>query len=216
MIPLPAQPYQAVHTLFSLLPVSPDRRAAVMDRYCAQDRLYHGLYHLASMWTLHLAWRDRLGVASDAADRLTACCIAYHDCVYDARSGCNEARSAELWLDDTAEAAVPQADRAWVADSIRASQDHLAPAPAGQHDELRDWFLDLDLAMLAVPAESFALADSLVRLEYRHVPDAEWRIRRQASLRRFLDAPVLFRHPAIRALCDAAARDNLRRRAAQA
>jgi len=211
MIPSPTRPYQAVQDLFALLPVAEDPRRALLDRYCAQDRLYHGLYHLAAMWTLHVAWRDRLSVASDAADRLTACCIAYHDCIYDARSTSNEAESADVWLADSAACGVAPCDRAWVADSIRASHDHLAPVPAGQDDELRDWFLGLDLAMLAAPAESFSLADSLVRLEYRHVPEPEWHIRRQASLRRFLEAPLLFRHPEIRALCDAAARDNLRR-----
>jgi predicted metal-dependent HD superfamily phosphohydrolase len=72
-------------------------------------------------------------------------------------------------------------------------------------------FLDLDLAVLALPPERYDRYRRHIRAEYAHVPDQAFRTGRAAVLRKFADAPRLYRRAALRDALETAARENLRR-----
>jgi predicted metal-dependent HD superfamily phosphohydrolase len=193
---------------------------AVKDRLYQEmsrpERHYHGVGHLENLWRLHRRYAGAAGLASPEADRLVACAITWHDCVYDPARSDNEERSAEAWLADSAGAPLAEADRQWVAETIRATNDHLAYEPppgtaASPRERLRLWVLDLDLTPLGAPPEVFDRNTRLLRLENKGKSEQAWRSAVMAFRNRFLDAPRIYRTPELAAVYEAPARGNLGR-----
>ena len=69
--------------------------------------------------------------------------------------------------------------------------------------------VDLDLAILAAPAERYAAYAAAIRREYAHVPEDQFRAGRAAVLAGFLARPRLYASPALAARWEAPARANL-------
>jgi len=218
--------WRGLDDLFDHVPLGDEAKTALLARMSAPDRHYHGVEHLRSLWRRHRAFAGEAGLATPPVDRLVACAIAYHDCVYDARRRDNEERSAELWLRDSEAAAaamgavmdaVMDADaRAWVAETIRATQDHLAydPRPPDDRDpatRTRLWMLDLDLTSLGETPAVFDHNTALLRREASHLAETDWRAGQRVFLRRLLDAPRIYRTPVLFALYEKGARENLAR-----
>lgn len=201
-------------TLHDLLAAAalPDRaRIDVLRRMSAPARHYHGLSHVASLWTRHRRYGTGTPFAAHRATRLIACAILFHDAVYDPTRSDNEHRSALLWR-KVAPADLSARDVAWVAETIEATADHLAPRPARTLRERgRLWVLDLDLTPLGEPPGLFARNTRALRSEYRHKADAEWEQGRVGFLRKLLAAPGLYRSAPIAAAFAAQARRNLAR-----
>ncbi|RMG70244.1 MAG: metal-dependent phosphohydrolase [Bacteroidetes bacterium] len=169
-------------------------------RYGEAHRHYHTYQHLIDLLDLAAArpWRD--------AGRVQAV-IWWHDVIYDPWQRDNEARSA-------AEAAAalqswgwPAERRQWVETVIRATARH--EPLTGDPDELA--FLDMDLAVLARPAEAYDAYAAAIRREYRHVPGSLYRRGRRQVLEAFLQRPHIYFTARARAEWEDAARANLAR-----
>ncbi|MBL6076362.1 hypothetical protein JMJ56_00010 [Belnapia sp. T18] len=199
--------------LLAGLPVSGAARGALAARMTAPERHYHGAGHLAVLWARHREFSEAAGLGDVATGRLIACAIAYHDAVYDAARRDNEARSAELWHADAAEAGLPEGEIDWVAGTILATADHLGyrPAPGEPDEAARLWMLDLDLTPLGEAPEAFDRNTALLREEYGHLDAAKWEAGRRAFLAGLRAWPQLYRTPVLAAAFEAAARRNIAR-----
>jgi predicted metal-dependent HD superfamily phosphohydrolase len=171
--------------------------------YAEPHRRYHTRAHIEACLRL-----------LDEVQELTACerqilvwAVWWHDAVYDPRAPDNEARSADLAAADLAGRGASPDDRAEVARLIRLTAGHeVSPG-----DRLGAILVSIDLAILAAPPADYDAYARAVRQEYAHVPDELWRVGRRRVLQRFLDAPVIFPDPVLRARFEAQARENLAR-----
>ncbi len=201
----------AIHDLLSAAALSEAARNIVLRQMATSRRHYHGLMHLATLWTRHCRFGIGTPFLAPAATRLIACAIAFHDAVYDAKRRDNEHRSALLWR-RYAPADLCAADVDWVAATIEATADHLASHDSStQRARLRLWLLDLDLTPIGEQPELFARNTRRLRAEYRHLPEAEWEGGRLAFLRKLQAAPALFRSAPLAAAFEQQARRNIAR-----
>jgi predicted metal-dependent HD superfamily phosphohydrolase len=195
---------QQWHALTAPLLPHAARREAEFNKlvaaYSAPGRHYHTLQHLENLLAQVAAFPQQDAVAVGLA-------IWYHDAVYEALRGDNEAKSAEWALAFLAETTLEPARHARVADLIRRTADHTQPQPPADADLLL--FLDADLSILGAPEPAYWDYARQVRREYRLVPDLLYRPGRRKVLAKLLAAPVLFHTPALREAFDAPARRNL-------
>jgi predicted metal-dependent HD superfamily phosphohydrolase len=201
----------ALHDLLATAKLSGAACNIVLRQMAASRRHYHGLPHLAVLWTRHGRFGNGTPFVAPTASRLIACAIAFHDAVYDATRRDNEHRSALLWR-RYAPADLSAADIDWVGATIEATADHLASHEAAtQRARLRLWLLDLDLTPLGEPFELFNRNTRRLRAEYCHLSDAAWESGRTAFLRKLQAAPVLFRSTPLAAAFEQQARRNIAR-----
>jgi predicted metal-dependent HD superfamily phosphohydrolase len=211
---------QAVSRLFDRVPIDAAAKADLVARMTTPDRFYHGLDHLALLWDRHCAYAGQTGF--DEMDRLIACAIAFHDCVYDSRREDNEERSAEVWMNASRQSGLSGADRLWVAETICATRDHLTylqtaaidrapPRNAGGclRKRARSWMLDLDLTPLGETPAEFDRNTQMLRREYLHLSERQWQEGQIDFLRRFFEAPRIYASPTLEAVFEAPARRNL-------
>lgn len=201
--------------LLARVPVSDRAKSELTAMMESHERHYHGVGHLALLWRRHRLYAAAEGLTAPEIEILIACAIAYHDCVYERGRRDNEERSAEVWLRASAGAPLSEQDRNWVADTIRATADHLAyPDPAADaptRDRARTWVLDLDLTPLGEADADFDRNTELLRLEVPHLTDAQYDAGRLGFLRRLSDAPRVYRTPTLAAKFEAQARANFAR-----
>jgi len=201
--------------LLARVPVSDRAKSELTAMMESPERHYHGLNHLALLWRRHRLYAAAEGLDAPEVETLIACAIAYHDCVYERGRRDNEARSAEVWLEASLGAPLSPPDRLWIADTIRATADHLAypdPAPdAPLRERARVWVLDLDLTPLGEIDADFDRNTELLRLEVPHLTEAQYDAGRLGFLRKFADAPRVYRTPTLTAKFEAQARANFAR-----
>jgi predicted metal-dependent HD superfamily phosphohydrolase len=201
----------ALQSLLFAADLSRPARSAVLRRMGTPRRHYHGLGHLAALWTRHRRFGTGTPFASPTASRLIACAIAFHDVIYDPARRDNEHRSALLWQ-HLAPRDLSQDDVRWVSMTIEATADHLAPHPATtQRDRLRLWMLDLDLTPLGEPPELFARNTRRLRAEFRHLAEPEWQRGRLLFLGKLQAAPALYRSRPLAVAFEQQARRNIAR-----
>ena len=213
--------------LLAAVPVSDAARADLRRRMAAPERRYHGLPHLALLWTRHLVLGRGSALHEPRLARLVASAVAFHDAVLEPGRTDNERASAALWREAAAAAAVPAQEVDWVAGTIEATADHLAAAEAilavlggaarttapalPLLARARLWVLDLDLSPLGEPPAAFARNTGLLRLERPDLDDGAWRRHVLAFLARLHAAPRLYRTPAVEATFGARAKANVAR-----
>jgi predicted metal-dependent HD superfamily phosphohydrolase len=205
--------------LFDHVPLGDEAKERLFDEMSLPRRHYHSVAHLEALWRRHRLYSASAGFTDPEIDKLVACAIAYHDSVYDMSRSDNEERSAKAWLRASAGSSLDEDERQWVAQTIRATKDHLAyrPDPAARaaqaqlRERVRAWVLDLDLTPLGVPAEEFDRNTHRLRLEAAAIRDAQWFAGMSAFRQRFLEAPRIYRTPELGAVFEAAARRNLTR-----
>ncbi|MDH5234480.1 MAG: N-methyl-D-aspartate receptor NMDAR2C subunit [Gemmatimonadota bacterium] len=175
--------------------------AGLLARYAEPHRAYHTLVHLEECfghWAAVRGLADRPGEVELA--------LWYHDAVYDTHRDDNEARSAAL-----ARAAITGARLATaVGDRVEAlilATRHDGTPLAGDAALLAD----VDLAILAAPAERFDEYERQVHAEYAWVPQAIFRSKRRAILEAFLARAHIYASAPFRASSEASARANLAR-----
>ncbi len=203
--------------LFDHVPVDNQAKGQLFDEMNGATRLYHGVAHLELLWRRHLEYSPRVGLNEPAIETLIACAIAFHDSVYSRSESNNEQKSAEYWLRASAKSPLSREDREWVADTIRATADHLgyasrtkaSNANGGIRERARLWVLDLDLTPLGEQPEVFAENTRLLRSEAADMPDLEWREALKKFYRRFLNAPHIYRFAEIAEDFEDQARRNL-------
>jgi predicted metal-dependent HD superfamily phosphohydrolase len=211
--------WRGLDDLFENVPLDDRAKRRLFDEMSKPDRLYHGVGHLELLWRRHRLYSAGAGLADRAIDRLVACAIAYHDSVYDHSRSDNEDRSAEFWLRASAGSSVDDADRQWVAQTIRATKDHLAYAPEARpanaearlRERARAWVIDLDLTPLGEPPDVFDKNARLLRAESGHLSDEAWEEGIRVFRQRFLAAPRIYRFPELAAIYESSARRNLAR-----
>lgn len=188
--------------------------AELETAYAQPPRAYHHFDHV----------REVLGHYADVARGPgwvqpveVALAILYHDAIYEAGRGDNEARSAE-WARERIAHWLPDAgiDTARVAELIALTARHGQHAPqdfgktAGADDTRH--FLDCDMAILGAAPDAFDAYDRAIAAEYRgQVPGWLFRNRRRAFLKALLAKDRIYLSDWFHARLDAPARGNLRR-----
>jgi len=131
----------------------------------------------------------------------------FHDVVYDPKAKDNEAQSASMWRSFAeAEAGLlTPVQIETVFDFIMRTASHMQ-GPA--HGDLAH-FLDADLLILAAPPAAYAEYARQVRLEYAHVPTAQFAAARSEILSTFIAADRIYFTPEAADEYEAVARANL-------
>jgi len=211
----------ALEDLLAAVPVPDATRADLRRRMAAPGRRYHGLRHLALLWTRHLAFGRGSDLDEPRVARLVASAIAFHDAVLEPGRTDNERASAALWREAACNGGAVTAEEVdWVAGTIEATADHLASAKATLPEgapgaappllaRARLWVLDLDLSPLGERPAAFARNTELLRLERPDLGDAAWRRLLRAFLARLQAAPRLYRTPAVGAVFEHQAKANI-------
>lgn len=171
----------------------------LLTRYQEPHRCYHTLEHIDEMCQ---ALRREPTTRPD--DLLVA--TWYHDAVYDPASPTNEVDSADLADRELTAAGVDARTVARIAELVRLTAVHTAPA----HDHDAQILLDADLSILGATPERYRRYAAQVRGEFSHVPDDLWRTGRASVLEGFLARPRLFATDGFHRRLDTAARRNLR------
>jgi predicted metal-dependent HD superfamily phosphohydrolase len=203
-------------------PVAADAKHGLVSRMTSADRYYHDAFHLVQLWRRHRQHARSAGMDVREIETLIACAIAYHDAVFDAQRSDNEERSAQLWLVDSDDATMDDADRQWVAGTIRATRDHAnrqlpeddracIGSGARLRQLARDWVLDLDLTPLGMPRRAFERNTRLLRREASASSDAEYEARQRAFFFRFLSQERIYHTPVLAAEYEVQARRNIAR-----
>ena len=173
------------------------------DGMCAVGRYYHTMAHVEAMLARVAALEAR-GVLRRPS--LVRFAIFFHDIVYDATAKDNEAQSAARWREFAAKAtALSDDDVEVVGRYIERTAQHLTGPATGDLAH----FLDTDLAVLALPPAAYAEYARQVRLEYAHVPTADFVKGRSKVLGGFLGGDRLFFTAEGVDELDAAARANI-------
>ena len=202
--------------LFSSLAISDLAKRDLEQRMSESTRHYHTLHHLDLLWARHRQYGEAEGVTSGALDGLIALAIAYHDAVYVGGRANNEEASADLWLEVSATASsLSECDRKWVADTIRATANHVSAGKdvdcADPRAHARQWVIDLDLTPLGECPATFDHNMLLLGAEVPHLSEPQRHASLLAAIRHFASARQLYRCSTIAEAFEAAARSNFRR-----
>lgn len=187
---------------------------ALQAAYAAPPRAYHHFGHVREV----LRHYDDVAAGPGwSQPREVGLAVLYHDAIYQAGRGDNEARSADLarehlerWLPD----AGIDADR--VADLILLTARHGQHAPQdfpadAAGDDTRH-FLDCDMAILGAAPDAFDAYDRAIAEEYRGVvPAWLYRRKRRSFLRGLLASERIYLGDFHHARLEARARENLAR-----
>ena len=177
--------------------------SALEAAYAEPHRRYHTRRHIEQCLAL-------LGEVPDLMDserRVLTWALWWHDAIYDPTVSDNEARSAELAKQDLRDLDATLHERDEVARLIRLTAGHVVEA----EDRLGEILVSIDLAILGASPDDYDAYAQAVRAEYAHVSDEAWRAGRPRVLQHFLDAPVIYPDPDLRARFEAQARANLAR-----
>ena len=201
----------------SLLPGHTALGEDLLERYEQPHRKYHTSVHLSEMLTALKTLYKRHHTATPRAVLLAAW---FHDAVYEANPGDDEAASADL----ARTALTPLASTGFLTNREVTAIAHLIELTASHQlaDGIEEYtsgaltradaafFLDADLAILAADNPRYTRYVAGVRAEYAHyAPDAFTR-GRAAILQGFLNRTAIYASDTAHLLWDAPARLNLR------
>lgn len=191
------------------MPLPADQLAEIEAAHAQPPRAYHNFGHVQALLQHH---RDVAAGPGWRQPREVALAMLYHDAVYEAGRGDNEARSAVM-----ARAAIAR----WLPDAgVDAERVAALIELTARHGRLRGdeldadaaLFLDADMAILGAPAAVFDAYDRGIAEEYRgKVPGLLFRLNRRQFLKGVLAQPRIFFSDFFHERYDAQARANLRR-----
>lgn len=195
-----------------LLP--PEQQAALEAAYATPPRAYHNVSHVREVLRHYDAVAKGPGWVQPSEVRLA---VLYHDAIYEAGQGDNEARSADLAVEHIARW-MPDAglDANRVAELILLTARHGKLAPGDLADDAVPadamHFLDCDMAILGAEPAAFDAYDRGIAAEYRgRVPAWVFRLNRRRFLKSLLARERIFLSDFFHGQLDAQARINLRR-----
>ncbi len=191
------------------MPLPPGQLAEIEAAHMQPPRAYHNVGHVQALLRHH---RDVAAGPGWRQPREVALAMLYHDAIYEAGRGDNEARSATLareaiarWLPD----AGVDAERVAALIELTARHGRLR---ADELDSDAALFLDSDMAILGAPPAVFDAYDRGIAEEYRgKVPGFLFRLNRRRFLKGVLAQPRIFFSDFFHGRYDAQARENLRR-----
>lgn len=179
--------------------------------YREKHRAYHRLKHIGQF--LDYLHAHTVGGNPSVALRIA---VFFHDAIYDPTRKDNEYRSwllAKTFIESMIADAVLRAQLLCQVEAfIMATASHVDKhAVQGVKQEELDLFLDCDLLILAASPRAYDVYCRQIRFEYSHFSDSDYKAGRKAFLSKFVEVPVLFRTPAVKAKVDRRARRNMRR-----
>lgn len=180
----------------------------IETRYSEQQRYYHRMSHIISMFNHFDTVSDQL-----VQPLLVSMVIFFHDIIYDPTRKDNEEKSADLFriFYDSVHAS-NAADRETGAQWILATKSHktdvqIIPGLYGTEDW--HFFLDMDMAILGSPLAEYEEYSTNIRREYIHFPEEVYRKRRSRVLQDFLLMPNIFATQHFRCKYEVQARKNI-------
>lgn len=196
-----------MNDLLQTLP--PPLLAELKTAYAQPPRAYHNFDHVQALLQ---HYRDVAAGPGWQQPLEVLLAVLYHDAIYEAGRGDNEARSAQLaasgierWLPDT------EVDVARVMALIELTARHGSLSGEGL-DADAALFLDSDMAILGAPDAVFDAYDRGITEEYQgKVPGFLFRLNRRRFLKKVLAQPRIFFSDYFHERYDAVARANLRR-----
>lgn len=196
------------------LPVPDGLIAELEAAYATPARAYHDFAHVREVLRHYADVTDGPGWFQPVEVYLA---VLFHDAIYEAGRGDNEARSAALAAERIAHW-WPRGgiDIARVRELIELTARHGQHAPGDfgtgpSADDTRH-FLDCDMAILGAAPDTFEAYDRGIAAEYRgHVPGWLFRNRRRAFLKGLLARERIYLSDFFHQRLDAQARSNLRR-----
>ena len=201
----------------SLLPGHTALGEDLLERYEQPHRKYHTSVHLSEMLTALKTLYKRHHTATPRAVLLAAW---FHDAVYEANPGDDEAASADL----ARTALTPLASTGFLTNREVTAIAHLIELTASHQlaDGIEEYtsgaltradaafFLDADLAILAADSPRYTRYVAGVRAEYAHYTLDAFTRGRAAILQGFLNRTAIYASDTAHLLWDAPARLNLR------
>lgn len=201
----------------SLLPGHTALGEDLLERYEQPHRKYHTSVHLSEMLTALKTLYKRHHTATPRAVLLAAW---FHDAVYEANPGDDEAASADL----ARTALTPLASTGFLTNREVTAIAHLIELTASHQlaDGIEEYtsgaltradaafFLDADLAILAADSPRYTRYVAGVRAEYAHYASDAFTRGRAAILQGFLNRTTIYASDTAHLLWDAPARLNLR------
>ena len=167
--------------------------------YNPRRRHYHSFQHIAHCIDLLRQIPDT-GLELEGA-------LWFHDAIYDPTAGDNERQSADL--------AVSSLGRFKVPEEFLKSVDSLIMATAHLNtdfsiDNIKQGLIhDIDLSILGSSRRRFLEYERGIRLEYGHMDESTYRLRRTAVLRSFLSRDTIYVTDRLKAIFEKKARRNL-------
>ncbi|ORY42168.1 hypothetical protein BCR33DRAFT_767087 [Rhizoclosmatium globosum] len=169
--------------------------------YAEPHRSYHSRTHVESLWRLFES------IPNTHSPLVLLLAICFHDIIYDPKSSSNEAQSADVFTAfavEVGEDVVKKDDVAMVTELILATISHKSNGST-----ICDFFLDLDLSILASDWELYKEYAKGIRKEYECYDDAAFRSGRSAVLEKFLARPNLYFTPELKEKWEEKARANI-------
>lgn len=193
------------------LPIAlpPGQLQRLVQAYATPARAYHHFGHVRDVLEHYREVAEGPGWRQPAE---VALAVLYHDAVYEAGRSDNEARSAQLAVEEIARWLPGQGiDSARVSELIGLTARHGA-LDASQVDAEAALFLDCDMAILGAAPDAFDAYHRGIAAEYRgHVPGWLFKIKRRTFLKDLLGRERIFLSDFFHERYDAQARRNLRR-----
>jgi predicted metal-dependent HD superfamily phosphohydrolase len=179
------------------IPEAESKWQLLETHYEAPGRKYHSLRHISFCLSTLDQFRHQV-----ENPLLVEYALWLHDVVYDTRRSDNELKSAELarnWIAN---------DPAFGEQAYQMVLSTVHPSKPASADAR--FMADVDLSVLALPRDVYALYAKDVRHEYQWVPDAEYKVGRGKVLNGFLNLPHIFHTPGFIDLWEGDARRNLK------
>ncbi len=173
----------------------------VWSMYAHPPRAYHSLEHIADCLDVY----DRVLLLAEERDALEFS-IWLHDCIFFPERHDNEARSADAagMIAGLLGCAPPFIEK--VRELVMVTKHD--SCPVGGDAAL---ISDIDLAILAAPAERYDRYRLQVREEFAFAPDDMFYAGRRVVLERLLDRSFVYATPYVRSELEEAAQQNLER-----
>ncbi|MBU0625661.1 hypothetical protein KKF05_04940 [Patescibacteria group bacterium] len=181
----------------------PHLEILLRSRYGEPWRHYHDWDHVRRVLQEFSQVRHLVG---QPAQQVIVWAIKFHDAVYEPTAQNNEERSTQLAYAFLGPF-LPSNKVQEVCRLIKLTKHH-NPKP----DDINGCIIcDLDLAVMGWTWSEFNRFGQLIRSEYRHVPEADFRRARREFMAAFLQRPHIFNLPYFHDKYEQQAQENLRR-----
>lgn len=177
---------------------------SLLIRWNESHRSYHDERHLEDV----LLALNHLGVRGERIHPATLLAAWFHDAVYTGHGSNDEIDSAQLAVSSLEtfplDSGLARLVGDFIVDTTPARLVEDPPAPLSH-------LLDADLSIFASSSNRYEQYTTAVRIEYAHVPDADFTTGRAHILRSYLQQPSIYRTTAAQQLWEDRARTNLTR-----
>lgn len=171
----------------------------IETKYAKKNRYYHNLKHLECMFS-------ELDNVKNYISNFTniSFSVFYHDIMYDATSGFNEEKSAELAKDRLQQIGLDDISIHIVFRQIIATKAHQK-----SDDNDTNYLIDADLSILGKDSETYLEYSEKIRKEYSMYPDQLYKPGRKKVLHNFLQLESIFKTEYFKTKYEKQARENI-------